>query len=102
MLSLRLRPFIEALGADSRFALRRLARTPTFSVATIVTLALCIGANTAIFSIVHPLLLKAPPFPEPGRLVEIFNSFPKGGLRKGASNIAQYLEYRDNAQAYAS
>ena len=56
------------LTRDLREAARRLARTPMFTVATWLTLALGIGANTAIFSIVNSALLKPLPFPEPDRL----------------------------------
>ena len=56
---------------DLKHTFRRLARTPFFTLATIVTLALGIGANTAIFSVINSVLLKALPFPEPDRLVGV-------------------------------
>jgi len=55
---------------------RRLARTPLFTLATIVTLALGIGANTAIFSVINSVLLKALPFPEPNQLVGVWQTAP--------------------------
>ncbi|MFZ1054716.1 MAG: hypothetical protein WAN79_03510, partial [Opitutaceae bacterium] len=63
--------------ADFRFAARRLWKDRGFSVIAISTLALCIGANTAIFSMVYALVLKPLPFPEPTRIVQIYNNFPK-------------------------
>ena len=54
---------------DLKYTFRRLARTPLFTLATIITLALGIGANTAIFSVINSVLLKALPFPEPNQLI---------------------------------
>ena len=62
---------MQDLIRDLKHTLRRLARTPVFTIATLVTLALGIGANTAIFSVIHSVLLKPLPFPEPDRLVRL-------------------------------
>ncbi|MFN7934728.1 MAG: ABC transporter permease [Bryobacteraceae bacterium] len=59
------------MRADIRIAIRSLARTPLFALTAIVTMALGIGANTAIFSFVSALLLRPLPFPEPGRLIRV-------------------------------
>ncbi len=66
--------------ADLRYALRVLSRTPSFAVAVISVLALAVGANTAIFSIVRAVLLRPLPFDEPDRLVRIFTRTPGGRL----------------------
>ena len=65
---------------DFRFALRQLRKSPGFALTTILTLALGIGATTAIFSLVNTVLLKPLPFQEPERIVELYSSAPKAGL----------------------
>ena len=64
------------LMRDVRHGARRLTRTPMFTAATLITLALGIGANTAIFSIINSALLKPLPFPEPERLVGLWQTAP--------------------------
>ncbi|HET9697809.1 MAG TPA: ABC transporter permease, partial [Terriglobales bacterium] len=61
--------WIDVLIRDTRFALRTLRRTPTFTIVAILTLALGIGANTAMFSVIYTVLLEPLPFPEPDRIV---------------------------------
>src|SRR5262249_45574271 len=64
--------------ADLRHAFRVISRTPLFEIAVVIVLALGIGANTAIFSIVNTVLLRRLPFEEPERLVRIFTRPPNG------------------------
>jgi predicted permease len=87
---------------DLAFAWRQLRKNPAFSSVVLLTLALCIGANTAMFSMVYALLLKPLPFPQPTRIVEIYNAFTKDGFDKMPSNIVQYSDYAKNAGSYRS
>jgi len=86
----------ESLWQDVRYALRSLRRTPGFVVATVLTLALGIAANTSVFSVVEGVLLRPPPFPEPERLVALFTRFP--GLGVGRANVSR-PELEDFRQA---
>ena len=69
------------LRADVVYALRLLRRSPAFTSVALLSLGLGIGANTAIFSVVHGVLLKSLPYGDPGRLVQIFHSDNAGSIR---------------------
>ncbi len=85
---------------DVRQAFRLLGKSKGIAAATLVTLALCIGATTAIFSTVYSLMLKPLPFSEPERIVELYTSAAKAGLNKMPANIPFYIDYSKNAKSY--
>lgn len=91
---------ISGATGDLRHAARLLVKSRAFTAITLLTLALCIGANTAIFSVVYALLLKPLPFPHPERIVEIYNTFSKAGLDKMPSDLVQYTDYKANTTSY--
>ena len=93
-------PWLEHLARDLRFSLRSLRRAPVFSTAVVATLALCIGANTSIVSVLYGLVLKPLPFRDPGQLVAIYNMRPKAGQLNQSVSVAQYLDYTANADLF--
>ena len=86
---------------DIRYALRLLAKNPAFTLATVGTLALAIGATTAIFSVVRGVLLQPLPYHEPNRLVRVWEVSPQGDHRNVVS-AGNYLDWRDRASAFES
>jgi putative ABC transport system permease protein len=87
-----------------RFAARQLWRNPGFTIAVIITLALSIGANTAIFSIVNALILKSLPYPQPGRMGTIYTRVTRPRPSDGRTDIdgEKWELLRDNAPALIS
>jgi predicted permease len=94
---------LQDLLRDVRHIVRRLGRTPTpgFTAATLLTLALGIGANTAIFSVINGVLLKPLPFPEPDRLIGVWQSAPGVNITDLNASIADYVTYRDDSRTFA-
>jgi putative ABC transport system permease protein len=90
---------MDTLLKDFRYGVRTLLRNPTFTVVAVITLALGIGANTAIFSVVNTVLLRALPFQNPERLVSITKSAAGEGLPGIAAY--QYLEWHDKNSDFA-
>ncbi|MDI1248774.1 MAG: ABC transporter permease [Lacunisphaera sp.] len=86
---------------DLKYALRTLAKTPGFTLIAVVTLALCIGANSAIFSVVHAILLKPYPWPDSDRLVYVYNAYPLMGLPNAGVSIPDYLDRRAGVAGFA-
>jgi putative ABC transport system permease protein len=85
---------------DIRYALRNLLRRPTFTLIAVVTLALGIGANTAIFSAVNALLLKPLPFPELDRVVAVWDKLPSRGVMHNEVAVANYLDWQSQTQSF--
>lgn len=85
---------------DLRFALRLLAKDRAFTATTLATLALCIAANTAIFAIVHSVILKPLPFADPSRLIAVHNSYPGTGIEVAANGIPDYYDRLRDVKAF--
>ncbi|HYT69069.1 MAG TPA: ABC transporter permease [Vicinamibacterales bacterium] len=98
--SLRLGPAFQL--SDLRYAARRLAAAPTFTATAVATLALCMGANLTIFAVVDSILLRPLPFPDAGRLVTIFNRYPRAGVMDDGASITNYYERRGRIAAFSS
>ena len=88
------------IPANLRFAVRSLAKSPGFALIAILSLALGIGANTAMFSYVDAVLLRPLPVPDSGRVVEVDSTAP--GTRLGRLSYADYVDYRDRAKTLRS
>jgi len=85
---------------DIRYALRNLLRRPAFTIIAVVTLALGIGANTAIFSAINALLLKPLPWPELDRVVAIWDKSPSRGYEHNEVTMANYLDWQAQSQSF--
>src|SRR6266478_5608150 len=85
-----------------RFALRQLVKNPAFTVTALATVAICLGANLAIFAVIDSILLRPLPFPQSDRLVTIFNTYPKAGVENDGSSLTNYYERRGNIPAFSS
>ena len=91
---------MDRLKRDIVYAFRNLRQSPGYALVTILTLALGIGANTAIFSVVHGVLLKPLGYPEPERLVFITSQFPALGFDQFWISAPEFMEFRDRNQAF--
>ena len=89
-----------ALTSQFKYVFRKLAKSPGFAVVSILTMALAIGANTAIFSVINGVLLKPLPFDEPERLVGVWHKAPGFGFDLMNQSPALHFTYVDNARAF--
>jgi hypothetical protein len=92
--------FLELRLQDIRFATRMLRKSPVFTTVAILTLALGIGANASIFSLINALLLRTLPVHDPGQLVELLHRFPGEPHFNGFSRDA-YLLMRDRNDVFS-
>ena len=99
--------WFDSMARDVRYAIRTLRRNPVFTAAVLITLAIGIGANTAVFSVVNCVLLKPLPYPESGRLISVANSAPgaaglsnlSGDLRLSESMFVTFAEQNHSFEA---
>jgi putative ABC transport system permease protein len=93
---------METFVQDVKYALRKLANSPGFALLTVLTLALGIGANCAIFSVVNGVILRPLAYPEPERLTYITSQFPALGFDQFWVSAPEFLEFRDWNRAFNS
>jgi hypothetical protein len=85
---------MDALFGDLRYAIRQLRRSPTFTIAAISCLALGIGANTAIFTVINAVLVRPLPYPDPDRLVMLFEAAAGDAADRNTVSPADFLDWR--------
>src|SRR5262245_1242945 len=93
---------MDILRKDFLYAVRSLARQPGFTLVTILTLALGIGANTAVFSVVNGVLLRPLGYPQPGQLEYITSQFPALGFNQFWVSPPEFVEFRDYNRTFSS
>ena len=94
----RRRNYMGDFVQDVRYALRRLRSTPAFAITAILTLALGVGANTAIFSLVYGVLMRPLPFPEPGRLYAVYSANRTADQLRGSVSPVDLDDWRASRQ----
>jgi putative ABC transport system permease protein len=90
----------DVLLQDLRYALRTFSKTPVFALTAILTLALGIGANTAIFSVVHAVALRPLPFPAPDRLVRLWEMNQKLNILRFSTSVPNYVSWKEQARSF--
>ena len=91
---------MDKLLSDTRFAIRTLIKSPGFTAVAVIALALGIGANTAIFSVVDALLIRPLPYKNPERLILIWHNYPQINLPQASICVPCYHEYRDMTSSF--
>lgn len=91
---------MESLIKDIRYAVRSLGKRPGFAAIAVITLALGIGANTAIFSVVNAVLLRPLPFPDPDRLVMVWEDASFAGFPRNTPAPANYADWKDQNRVF--
>ena len=83
---------MDVLRQDLRFAVRLLFKDKAFALTTILTLAICIGANSAIFTVVQSVLLRPLPYPDADRIVTMTDGFPGAGVERAGTSVPNYYD----------
>ena len=91
---------LSILSQDLRHAFRSLRRTPVITATAVLTLALGVGASTAVFSVVHAILLRPLPYVEADRLVEVFEDNPTGGFPRMRVSALNYLSWAERSKSF--
>ena len=91
---------MNVLRQDLRYAFRKLTRRPGFTAVAVVALALGIGANTSIFSVVNAVLVRPLPFKDPGQLIVIWETNLEQGRERDQASAANFLDWRDQSRSF--
>src|SRR5437660_3553198 len=91
---------METLVPDLRYSLRNLAKSPAFTAVALITLALGIGANTAIFSVVNSVLLRALPYSDPGRLMQLWEASASKERNEIPASYPNFADWRDQNHVF--
>ena len=91
---------VHSLLQDLKFSAKLLLKDKAFNIIALLTLALCIGANSAIFTVLNSVILRPLPFPESDRLVTLYNRYPGVGIEKGANAIPDYLDRKKETDVF--
>src|SRR5438552_6567277 len=95
-------PWVDDLARDVRHGFRTLGHTPMFTAIALLTLALGIGANATIFTIVNGVILRPLGYPKPKQLMYLAAEFPTRGLTRNAVSVPEYMEFRQINQSFAA
>ena len=91
---------MDSLTHDLRFAVKLLLKDRAFNVVALLTVALCVGANTAIFSVINSVLLRPLRYPEPDRLITMYNRYPGVGIDKSSNGVPDYLDRKQATDVF--
>src|ERR1041385_5621325 len=91
---------METLLQDLRYGLRTLIKRPSFTLVAVLALALGIGANTAIFSIINAVLLRPLPYAAPERLVNVWATRPQRGITSNSTSYPDFADWRDQNDVF--
>src|SRR5688572_8984929 len=89
---------LDELRQDAGYAVRALRTSPAFTLTALLTLALGVGANAAIFSVIRAVLLEPLPFAEADRIVRVYHANPSNGLAKGTISEPDFLDWRRSSR----
>ena len=93
---------LETFWQDLRHGTRMLAKNPGFSLVAILSIAIGVGANAAMFSIADGLMLRPLPIPDPNGLLTVSATLPTGEIRSGGNSYPDFADLRDRAQSFES
>ena len=93
---------MDTLRQDLLYALRILRKERAYSAAVVLTLAVCLGANTAIFTVIRSVLLRPLPYPQPERLISSYDSYPGAGVERAGTSVPNYADRRAMIDVFSS